>query len=599
MDTFQKCHTNYTPLTPLTFLPRAASVYRDRISVIYGHIHFTWGQTYERCLRLACSLRTLNIGKNDVVSVLAPNIPALYEMHFGVPMAGAVLNAINTRLDANNIATILKHSEAKVFFVDYQYAPVASEAMRLLCDSRGRKVSQSSIPLVIVIDDVDSPKGIRLGELEYENLLSNGNPNYVPFSDQILDEWDPITLNYTSGTTSAPKGVVYSHRGSYLSTKSLILQWEMKSEPVYLWSLPMFHCNGWTFTWGVAARGGTNVCIRNACAEEMCHAITEHKVTHMCGAPIIFSILLEGNSNSLILNHPVEVLIGGAPPPPSILEKIEKLGFHVTHAYGLTEATGPALICEWQTKWNLLPINEQSKLKARQGISVLSLAEIDVKDLETMVSVPRDGKSVGEIVIRGSSIMKGYLKDEEATRKAFKNGWFLTGDIGVIHPDGYFEIKDRSKDVIISGGENISSIEVEAVLYRHPNILEAAVVAMAHPFFGETPCAFITTRLKSVTKKEETKKEREIIEFCRKSLPHFMVPKKIVFLKELPKNATGKIQKFELRALAKTYSPPPPTSSSTPPVKSIDQQTTTRRRYVPNDHHQHPKLKQVLAISRL
>ncbi|KAI3969813.1 hypothetical protein MKW92_043365 [Papaver armeniacum] len=602
MDRFPKCDANYTPLTPLTFLPRAASVYRDRISVIYGRTRFTWGQTYERCLRLACSLRTLNIGKNDVVSVIAPNIPALYEMHFGVPMAGALLNAINTRLDANNIATILKHSEAKVFFVDYQYVPVASEAMRLLCESLGSTVSQSSIPLVIVIDDVDSPKGIRLGELEYENLLSNGNPNYVPFSDQILDEWDPITLNYTSGTTAAPKGVVYSHRGSYLSTTSLILQWEMKSEPVYLWSLPMFHCNGWTFTWGVAARGGTNVCIRNPCAEDMYHAITEHKVTHMCGAPIIFSVLLEGKPNpphnqQSILNHPVEVLIGGAPPPPALLEKIEQLGFHVTHAYGLTEATGPALICEWQTKWNMLPINEQSKLKARQGISVLSLAEIDVKDLETMESVPRDGKSAGEIVIRGSSIMKGYLKDEEATRKAFKNGWFLTGDIGVIHPDGYFEIKDRSKDVIISGGENISSIEVEAVLYRHPNILEAAVVAMAHPFFGETPCGFITTRSKSVTKKEEAKKEREIIEFCRKSLPHFMAPKKIVFLEELPKNATGKIQKFELRALAKTYSPPP-TSSSTPRVKSIDQQTTTRRRYVPNDH-QHPKLKQVLAMSRL
>ncbi|MCL7047416.1 hypothetical protein MKW94_017692 [Papaver nudicaule] len=597
MDRLPKCAANYTPLTPLTFLPRAASVYPDRISVIYGRTHFTWGQTYERCLRLASSLRSLNIGKNDVVSVLAPNVPALYEMHFGVPMAGAVLNAINTRLDANNIATILKHSEAKVFFVDYEYVPVASEAMRLLCDSLGSTNSQSLTPLVIVIDDVDSPKGIRLGELEYENLLTHGNPNYVPFSDQVLDEWDAITLNYTSGTTSAPKGVVYSHRGSYLSTKSLILQWEMKSEPVYLWSLPMFHCNGWTFTWGVAARGGTNVCIRNTCAADMYHAITEHKVTHMCCAPIVFNILLEGKPNQQpLLSHPVEVLTGGAPPPAALLEKIENLGFHVTHAYGLTEATGPALVCEWQTKWNALPIYEQSKLKARQGVSVLSLAEIDVKDLGTMVSVPRDGKSLGEIVLRGSSIMKGYFKDEEATRKAFKDGWFLTGDVGVIHPDGYFEIKDRSKDVIISGGENISSVEVESVLYRHPDILEVAVVAMPHPFFGETPCAFIKPRSKSVTKNEDTKKEREIIEFCRKSLPHFMAPKKVVFMEELPKTGTGKIQKFELRALAKTYSPPP-TSSSTPRVKSIDQQT--RRRYVPNDGHQHPQLEQVLAMSRL
>ncbi|KAI3874885.1 hypothetical protein MKW98_019458 [Papaver atlanticum] len=594
MDRLPKCAANYTPLTPLTFLTRAASVYPDRISVIYGRTHFTWSQTYERCLRLASSLHSLNVRKNDVVSVLAPNVPALYEMHFGVPMAGAVLNAINTRLDANNIATILKHSEAKVFFVDYQYVTVASEGMRLLCDSLGARIL---ISLVIVIDDVDLPKGIRLGKLEYENLLINGNPNYVPFSDdQVLDEWDPITLNYTSGTTSAPKGVVYSHRGSYLSTKSLVLHWEMKSEPVYLWSLPMFHCNGWTFTWGVAARGGTNVCIRNTSSEDMYHAITAHKVTHMCCAPVIFNILLEEKPDPP--PHPVEIMTGGAPPPAALLEKIEKLGFHVTHCYGLTEATGPASVCEWQKKWNLLPIHQQSKLKARQGVGVLSLAEIDVKDLQTMVSVPRDGKSVGEIVLRGSSIMKGYFKDEEATRKAFKNGWFLTGDVGVIHPDGYFEIKDRSKDVIISGGENISSVEVESVLYRHYDILEAAVVAMPHPFFGKTPCAFITSRSKFVTKKndQETKREREIIEFCRKSLPHFMAPKKVVFLEELPKNATGKIQKFELRALAKTYL----TSESTLHVKSIDQQTTTPRRYVPNDNnHQHPQREQVLANSRL
>ncbi|KAI3965000.1 hypothetical protein MKW92_026280 [Papaver armeniacum] len=518
MDRLPKCAANYTPLTPLTFLTRAASVYPDRISVIYGRTQFTWSQTYERCLRLASSLRSLNVRKNDVVSVLAPNVPALYEMHFGVPMAGAVLNPINTRLDANNIATILKHSEAsKVFFVDYQYVIMASQAMRLLCDSLGIRISIP--PLVTVIDDVDLPKGIRLGnKLEYENLLINENPNYVLPPDQVLDEWDPVTLNYTSGTTSAPKGVVYSCWSSRLLSEyeKSSLHWEMKNEPVYLWSLPMFH---------------------NSLQRMDFHL----GITHMCCAPVIFNIFLQGKPNPP--PHPVEVMTGGAPPPAALLEKIEKLGFHVTHCYGLTKATGAT--------------------------------SIDVKDLGTMVSVPREGKSVGEIVLRGSSIMKGYFKDEEATRKAFKKGWFLTGDVGVIHPDGYFEIKDRSKDVIISGGENISSVEVESVLYRHHDIkfirllinlnmyihvhmvvTKAAVVAMPHPFFGETPCAYITRRSKKFMKKndEETKKEREIIEFCRKSLPHFMAPTKVVFLEELPKNATGKIQKFELRALAKNIS---------------------------------------------
>ncbi|OVA03227.1 AMP-dependent synthetase/ligase [Macleaya cordata] len=608
MDKLPKCAANCTPLSPLTFLTRAGSVYADRTSVIYGRTHFTWRQTYERCCRLASSLQSLNIVKNDVVSVLAPNVPALYEMHFGVPMAGAVLNTINTRLDANNIATILRHSEAKVFFVDYQYIPVASEALRLLCEPVANASQPANIPLVIVIDDVDSPTGIRLGELEYEELV-HGNRNYAPIIDQLFDEWDPITLNYTSGTTSAPKGVVYSHRGAYLSTVSLILQWEMGSEPVYLWSLPMFHCNGWTFTWGVAARGGTNVCIRNTCAPDMYRAIEEHKVTHMCCAPIVFNILLEGirtpdqaintNQSEFVLKSPVQILTGGAPPPAALVEKIEKLGFHVTHAYGLTEATGPALVCEWQAKWNQLPIHEQSKLKARQGVSVLSLAEIDVKDLETMVSVPRDGKCVGEIVLRGSSIMKGYFKDEEATNKAFKNGWFLTGDVGVIHPDGYLEIKDRSKDVIISGGENISSVEVETVLYRHPNVLEAAVVAMPHPFYGETPCAFITLSMRksSPASASDQKTEGEIISFCRKNLPHYMAPRKVVFLEELPKTSTGKIQKFQLRALAKTYTPSSSSSSSVPPAAQSSKIQITRRRYVPDDNQ--PQLEQVLAMSRL
>ncbi|KAK9266128.1 hypothetical protein L1049_027331 [Liquidambar formosana] len=551
MDKLPKCEANYAPLTPITFLKRAAAVYPSRTSVIYEGTRFTWRQTYDRCCRLASSLRSLNIVKNNVVSVLAPNIPALYEMHFAVPMAGAVLNTINTRLDAKNIATILRHSEAKVFFVDYQYVPLAREAFRLLmADSQESVVAESSIPLVIVIDDIDSPTGVRLGELEYEQLVHNGNSSYVPV--EIGDEWDPIALNYTSGTTSAPKGVVYSHRGAYLSTLSLILGWEMGSEPVYLWSLPMFHCNGWTFTWGTAARGGTNVCIRSTTAYDMYRNIAIHKVTHMCCAPIVFNILLEAKpSERREINYPVQILTGGAPPPAPLLEKMERLGFHVMHAYGLTEATGPALVCEWQTKWNQLPQDYQAKLKARQGVSILTLADVDVKDLKTMGSVPRDGESVGEIVLRGSSIMKGYFKDQEATSKAFKNGWFLTGDVGVIHPDGYVEIKDRSKDVIISGGENISSVELEAVLYRHPRVLEAAVVAMPHPRWGESPCAFITVKKNPIGKRDDVN-ESEILAFCRKNLPHFMVPKKVNFLDELPKTATGKVQKFQLRSMAKS-----------------------------------------------
>lgn len=559
MDQLPKCGANYVPLTPLTFLKRASSVYANRTSVIYENTRFTWRQTYERCCRLASSLRSLNILKNNVVSVLAPNVPAMYEMHFAVPMAGAVLNTINTRLDAKNVATILRHSEAKAFFVDYQFVAVAKEALRILMSDQYSQQEHdhhsSNIPLVIVIDDIDSPTGVRLGELEYEQLLNMGNPMFVP--TEIEDEWDPISLNYTSGTTSEPKGVVYSHRGAYLSTLSLVLGWEMGNEPVYLWSLPMFHCNGWTFTWGIAARGGTNICIRNTTAYDMYRNIAAHKVTHMCCAPIVFNILLEAKPHerremSASSPLPVQILTGGAPPPASLLEKMELLGFHVTHAYGLTEATGPALVCEWQAKWNALPQDHKAKIKARQGISILTLADVDVKNMETMESVPHDGKTIGEIVLRGSSIMKGYLKDREATSKAFKDGWFFTGDVGVIHPDGYLEIKDRSKDVIISGGENISSVELESILYKHPRVLEAAVVAMPHPRWGESPCAFIAVRDNAVGKTDDVK-EADIIGYCRKNLPHFMVPKKVEFLPQLPKTSTGKIQKFQLRALAKSF----------------------------------------------
>lgn len=501
--------------------------------------------------------------------MLAPNIPAMYEMHFAVPMAGAVLNTINTRLDAKTIATILQHSEAKIFFIDYELVPLAREALRLQ--------EEASMPLVVVIDDVDSPTGVRLGELEYEQLLSHGNPAFV--AEEIADEWDPIALNYTSGTTSAPKGVVYSHRGAYLSTLSLLLGWGMKTEPVYLWSLPMFHCNGWTFTWGVAARGGTNVCIRTTAAAEMYNSIAAHNVTHMCCAPIVFNILLDAKPQERRpITTPVEILTGGAPPPAALLERIESLGFHVMHAYGLTEATGPALVCEWQQKWDKLSGEDKAVLKARQGISILTLADVDVKNPETMESVARDGRTMGEIVLRGSSIMKGYLKDEKATSQAFRQGWFFTGDVGVIHPDGYLEIKDRSKDVIISGGENISSVEVEAALYKHLDVVEAAVVAMPHPKWGESPCAFVALR------NSATVKEEEIIQHCRKNLPHFMVPKKVEFMEGLPKTATGKIQKFQLRAMAKTFVAPPEKRRSPPQS---------------NPRHYDQSQEQILALSRL
>lgn len=506
--------------------------------------------------------------------MLAPNIPAMYEMHFAVPMAGAILNTINIRLDAKNIATILRHSEAKVFFVDYEFVPKASEALGILMEENKY---YSSLPLVIVIDDINSPTGIRLGELEYEQMVQHGNPNYVP--EEIKDEWSPIALNYTSGTTSEPKGVVYSHRGAYLSTLSLILGWEMGSEPVYLWTLPMFHCNGWTFTWGVAARGGTNICLRNTLAYDIYKNIDLHNVTHMCCAPIVFNIILGAKtSEKRVLKSPVEILTGGAPPPSTLLQQIEALGFHVTHAYGLTEATGPALVCEWQKNWNKLPKQQQAELKARQGVSVLTLADVDVKNLDTMEGAPRDGKTMGEIVLKGSGIMMGYFKDKETTSKVSENGWFRTGDVGVIHSDGYLEIKDRSKDVIISGGENISSVEVESVLYRHPKVLEAAVVAMPYPKWGESPCAFVSLKKNNETSSNDVA-EDEIIGYCRKNLPHFMVPKMVVFMEELPKTSTGKIQKYELRVKAKSLVV---TENSKKPNRQVNQ----------NNQH-------ILAVSRL
>ncbi|KAL1308292.1 hypothetical protein HN51_050228 [Arachis hypogaea] len=551
MNDLPKYEANSSALSPINFLKRASACYANQTSVIYEGTHFTWQQTYERCRRLASSLRAFNIAKNDVVSVVAPNIPAMYEMHFAVPMAGGVLNTINTRLDAHHIATILNHSEAKFFFVDYEYVSKAKEALQLL-----NNYAPKYFPLVILIQDTNlesnSPTKItKFGDdhYEYEQLIRKGDPNYVPI--EIKDEWDPIALNYTSGTTSSPKGVVYTHRGTFLSTLSNILTWGMGTQPVLLWTLPMFHGNGWAFTWAVAARGGTNVCLRYTTAGNIFRNISDHHVTHMCCAPIVFSIILESKeSERQQIKSPVQILAAGSPPPATLLHQIELIGFHVTHCYGLTESTAAALSCEWNHEWNKLPREEQARLKSFQGIGSLMLEDVDVKDLETMESVKRDGKTMGEIVLRSSGLMKGYLKDKQSTFQAFKNGWFHTGDVGVVHPNGYIQIKDRCKDIIISGGENISSIEVESVLYRHPKISEAAVVGMPHPRWGESPCAFVA--LKKVTDCGGVS-EDEIIAYCRENLPHYMVPKMVKFVEELPKTSTGKVQKFELREIAKAF----------------------------------------------
>lgn len=543
MEGVIRCSANYVPLSPISFLERSAIVYRDRVSVVYGNVQYTWRQTLDRCTRLASALAHLGISRGDVVATLAPNIPAMYELHFGVPMAGAVLCALNTRHDSAMVSVLLRHSEAKAIFVDYQFLHIAQGAIDILSKTR------TKLPHLVLIPESDQPSPnisnvvSRYKILEYESLLATGRLDFE--IRRPKDEHDPIALNYTSGTTSSPKGVIYSHRGAYLNSLAAVLLNEMASMPVYLWCVPMFHCNGWCLTWAVAAQGGTNVCQRTVTVKGIFESISLHKVTHFGGAPIVLNMIANAEaSERRPLPSKVVVMTGGAPPPPQVLFKMEELGFSVTHSYGLTETYGPGTVCTWKPEWNSLPRDEQAKIKARQGLNHLGIEEIDIKDPVTMKSVPPDAKTMGEVMFRGNTVMNGYFKDTKATKDAFNGGWFRTGDLGVKHDDGYIQLKDRSKDIIISGGENISTIEVESVLFSHPAILEAAVVGRPDDYWGETPCAFVNLKDGCNASAEE------IIKFSRDHLPHYMAPRTVVF-EDLPKTSTGKVQKYVLREKAK------------------------------------------------
>ena len=524
---------NHVPLSPLSFLDRAASVHPDRLAVVHGSHRATWRQTAARCRRFASALSQQGVGRGDVVAVLAPNTPPMFEAHFAVPMLGAVLNAINIRLEADTIAYILQHGEARVLLTDREFSPTVAAALELL--PRDRR------PLVIDIDDPLAGGGDLLGDIEYEAFLSGGDPSFR--GSPPPDEWDAISLNYTSGTTGRPKGVVYHHRGAYLNAIGNALSWDMPRHPVYLWTLPMFHCNGWCFPWTVTALAGTHVCLRRVDADAILAALDAERVTHLCGAPVVMGMILNA-SGITRRDPPVQVATAGAAPPAAVIEGMERLGFAVTHTYGLTESYGPCITCEWNADWNRLEAGEQAVMKARQGVPYVTQEALVVADPVTLEQVPADGVSLGELMIRGNALMKGYLKNPAATEEAFAGGWFHTGDLGVCHPDGYVEVRDRSKDIIISGGENISTIEVESVLYRHPSVLEAAVVAMPDDKWGEVPCAFVT--LKPGTDASDA----ELIAFCRAALAHFKAPRRVVF-GPLPKTSTGKMQKYILRERAR------------------------------------------------
>ena len=532
----QKNAANYAPLSPLTFIERSAYIYPDRLAVVHGARRYSWSESYERSRRLASALKQLGVEKGDTVATLLNNTPEMFECHFGVPACGAVLNTINTRLDAEAVAFILNHAEAKVLFTDREFARMVKKAIAL-----------AERPDMIVIDVDDSEytgPGDRVGSLEYEAVLATGTPDFV--FEQPADEWDAISLNYTSGTTGDPKGVVYHYRGAYLNAMSNIVSWGMPPHSVYLWTLPMFHCNGWCFAWTMAANAGVNVCLRRVDPRLIFDAIRDHGVTHYCGAPIVHSMLANApEAWREGINHKVSGLIAAAPPPAAVIESMAKIGFDITHVYGLTETYGPAAVCAKHDGWKDLPLAEQVVLNGRQGVRYHALEGITVMDPDTMESVPWDGETMGEIMFRGNLVMKGYLKNEKTTNESFRGGWYHSGDLAVIQPDGYIKIKDRSKDVIISGGENISSIEVEDALYRHPAVMAAAVVAVPDEKWGEVPCAFVELREGNEVSVET------LVAHCRAHLASFKVPKRIIF-GELPKTSTGKIQKFVLREKAKS-----------------------------------------------
>ncbi|MFC0401536.1 acyl-CoA synthetase [Paraburkholderia rhizosphaerae] len=525
---------NYVPLTPIDFIARAAEIYGERTAIVYGDIRRNWRETYERVCRLASALAQTGIGRGDTVAVLLPNIPAMIEAHFGVPMAGAVLNTINTRLDIGSILFMLRHGEAKLLIVDTEYAELAQRAAREL----------PALRIVSVSDAMPADPDRFSRATDYEAFLLSGDPRFA--WTPPADEWDAIALNYTSGTTGDPKGVVYHHRGAYLNALSNILEWDMPKHAVYLWTLPLFHCNGWCFPWTIAARAGVNVCLRKFDAKTVFDLIRRERVTHYCGAPIVQSALANAPAQWREgIAHQVSTMVAGAPPSPAVIARMKEIGFDLTHVYGLTEVYGPASVCAKQQSWDALGDDDRARMNARQGVRYHLQAAVSVLDPATLERVPCDGATLGEVMFRGNICMKGYLKNERATTDAFRGGWFHTGDIGVLMPDGYFRITDRSKDIIISGGENISSIEVEDALYRHPAVSVAAVVAMPDAQWGEVPCAFIELKEGAQATADE------IVAHCRALLAGYKVPKAVVF-GELPKTSTGKIQKFELRARVKS-----------------------------------------------